>query len=87
MFNDELSNEQCEELLRDLSKCAFPFMCAHGRVSMVPLAQLGSVGSGDFIELSGASESEQESDIDFVQKFRRWRALESGGDSDESISN
>ncbi|KAK3653716.1 DNA mismatch repair protein [Elasticomyces elasticus] len=31
MFNDVLSVRQCEELLADLSRCAFPFMCAHGR--------------------------------------------------------
>ncbi|KAK4920890.1 DNA mismatch repair protein [Elasticomyces elasticus] len=33
MFNDVLSVRQCEELLADLSRCAFPFMCAHGRTT------------------------------------------------------
>nr|POE85446.1 dna mismatch repair protein mlh3 [Quercus suber] len=37
MFNDTLDIHQCEDLLRDLGKCAFPFVCAHGRTSMVPL--------------------------------------------------
>ena len=41
MFNDELSIAQCQELVVNLSTCAFPFMCAHGRVSMVPLVELG----------------------------------------------
>lgn len=37
MFNDELKKEQCQELLRKLADCAFPFVCAHGRPSVVPL--------------------------------------------------
>jgi DNA mismatch repair protein MLH3 len=86
MFNDELSNEQCEELLRDLSKCAFPFMCAHGRVSMVPLAELGSVRSGDGSELSEAFESERERNVQFIRSFRRWRDPDSDGDIIENVS-
>ncbi|KAK0868120.1 DNA mismatch repair protein, partial [Friedmanniomyces endolithicus] len=31
MFNDVLSVAQCEDLLADLTRCSFPFMCAHGR--------------------------------------------------------
>ncbi|KAI6836428.1 hypothetical protein KC340_g7585, partial [Hortaea werneckii] len=31
MFNDVLSGEECAELMGQLSRCAFPFMCAHGR--------------------------------------------------------
>jgi DNA mismatch repair protein MLH3 len=45
MFNDELSREECEGLLRRLSGCAFPFQCAHGRPSMVPISELGGLGS------------------------------------------
>ncbi|KAI7367551.1 hypothetical protein KC354_g3347 [Hortaea werneckii] len=41
MFNDVLSGEECAELMGQLSRCAFPFMCAHGRVSMVPLMEVG----------------------------------------------
>ncbi|RDL37969.1 uncharacterized protein BP5553_05402 [Venustampulla echinocandica] len=41
MFNDELSREQCEELVRRLADCMFPFQCAHGRPSLVPLVDLG----------------------------------------------
>lgn len=40
MFNDELSLEDCDDLMAKLAACAFPFMCAHGRVSMVPLVAL-----------------------------------------------
>ncbi|MCJ1308398.1 DNA mismatch repair protein [Agyrium rufum] len=42
MFNDELSRAECLTLLRKLAKCHFPFQCAHGRPSMVPLLDLGT---------------------------------------------
>ncbi|KAL7931632.1 hypothetical protein V8C35DRAFT_309083 [Trichoderma chlorosporum] len=42
MFNDALSAEECEQLVRRLARCAFPFQCAHGRPSLVPLVDLGS---------------------------------------------
>ena len=49
MFNDELSIAQCESLVQRLGLCAFPFQCAHGRPSMIPLvdmsAQLASCDS------------------------------------------
>ncbi|EXK46654.1 DNA mismatch repair protein MLH3 [Fusarium oxysporum f. sp. lycopersici 4287] len=44
MFNDVLSVKQCEELISRLSRCAFPFQCAHGRPSMAPLIDLGNGG-------------------------------------------
>ncbi|KAF5868504.1 putative dna mismatch repair protein [Botrytis fragariae] len=51
MFNDELGVDECRELVRRLSNCKFPFMCAHGRVSMVPLGDLEMMtkmrGGGD----------------------------------------
>lgn len=40
MFNDILTRAQCEILLRKLSDCKFPFQCAHGRPSLVPLVDL-----------------------------------------------
>ncbi|KAH7320827.1 hypothetical protein B0I35DRAFT_459557 [Stachybotrys elegans] len=42
MFNDVLSKAECEQLISRLSKCVFPFQCAHGRPSMAPLIDLGS---------------------------------------------
>jgi hypothetical protein len=42
MFNDILSVNQCEDLIDRLSRCAFPFQCAHGRPSMAPLIDLGN---------------------------------------------
>ena len=42
MFNDELSLEECGSLVLRLADCAFPFQCAHGRPSMVPIVNLGA---------------------------------------------
>lgn len=46
MFNDVLSKEQCQVLTRMLADTAFPFQCAHGRPSLLPLVGLGSVQQG-----------------------------------------
>ncbi|KAK1988348.1 hypothetical protein LZ30DRAFT_699292 [Colletotrichum cereale] len=40
MFNDILSKDECESLVSRLSRCSFPFQCAHGRPSMVPLVDI-----------------------------------------------
>ena len=42
MFNDVLTATECHSLVSRLSRCLFPFQCAHGRPSMVPLVDLGS---------------------------------------------
>ncbi|XP_058265470.1 DNA mismatch repair protein Mlh3 isoform X1 [Hemibagrus wyckioides] len=39
-FNDVLSKEECCSLVASLSSCQLPFQCAHGRPSIVPLADL-----------------------------------------------
>ncbi|KAI2631601.1 hypothetical protein GGS21DRAFT_522194 [Xylaria nigripes] len=41
MFNDPLSREECAGLLKRLADCVFPFQCAHGRPSLVPLVHIG----------------------------------------------
>lgn len=45
MFNDKLGLDQCERLVHQLSKTVFPFQCAHGRPSMVPLTSLDVLDS------------------------------------------
>ncbi|KAE8248996.1 hypothetical protein A4X03_0g6680 [Tilletia caries] len=42
MFNDILTQAQCERLVDDVAETAFPFQCAHGRPSMLPLVQIPS---------------------------------------------
>ncbi|XP_062872270.1 DNA mismatch repair protein Mlh3 isoform X3 [Trichomycterus rosablanca] len=39
-FNDDLSTEECFSLVAALSSCHLPFQCAHGRPSILPLADL-----------------------------------------------
>ncbi|KAG8527912.1 uncharacterized protein KY384_006828 [Bacidia gigantensis] len=46
MFNDVLSISECEELVRKLARTNMPFVCAHGRCSIVPIVGLGN-GDGD----------------------------------------
>jgi DNA mismatch repair protein MLH3 len=65
MFNDPLSRVQCEEMVAGLARCAFPFQCAHGRPSVVPLLKLGEGLVGGTDEQTG-----------FVEAFRRWKRKE-----------
>jgi len=44
MFGDKLNQEQCERLVERLKGCRQPFVCAHGRPSLVPLFVLTSGG-------------------------------------------
>ena len=44
MFNDCLSLEDCKVLVDKLAGTRFPFICAHGRPSMVPLVETGGLG-------------------------------------------
>ena len=65
MFNDILTKGQCKTLLGQLAQCAFPFNCAHGRPSLVPVIELGSwfeMGLGAEEELGG-----------FGAAMRRWK--------------
>lgn len=47
MFNDPLNIEECHALVSRLAQCAFPFQCAHGRPSMVPILDLRQRASDD----------------------------------------
>ncbi|KAF9775476.1 hypothetical protein IL306_006420 [Fusarium sp. DS 682] len=58
MFNDVLTIQQCEDLITRLSRCAFPFQCAHGRPSMAPLIDLGNRAN-----FGGWQESQQQKKV------------------------
>ncbi|GAM82957.1 hypothetical protein ANO11243_009430 [Dothideomycetidae sp. 11243] len=64
MFNDELSHEECEKLVSDLAKCVFPFTCAHGRVSMVPL-----------VTMEGDNTNDRPPGSCFAQMFNAWQDI------------
>ena len=66
MFNDPLTLDQCTELVGRLVQCAFPFQCAHGRPSMVPLVDLG----GAMGQMGKASE---ERETGFGREFKLWK--------------
>jgi len=78
MFNDYLSLDDCKELVRKLSRCVFPFMCAHGRPSMVPLVDLGAMRSNDsmdvaFVDSTGGGGGESACGS-FSQTWKEWIA-------------
>ena len=39
-FGDKLTIDECHNLVAKLSRCKFPFQCAHGRPAVFPLARL-----------------------------------------------
>ncbi|CEJ61993.1 hypothetical protein PMG11_10509 [Penicillium brasilianum] len=75
MFNDPLSLQECEALVIRLSRCAFPFQCAHGRPSMIPILDLrsqpviGNLPSDAGITGSDYDEYD-ENGVDFLDAFR-----------------
>jgi DNA mismatch repair protein MLH3 len=75
MFNDVLSIRECEELMAKLARCAFPFMCAHGRVSMVPIGTVGGDGETIFDEQCGRPvlDKVDAEERAFSRAFRDWR--------------
>ncbi|OWF50497.1 uncharacterized protein LOC110450333 [Mizuhopecten yessoensis] len=45
-FGDQLSVDECEELLSSLAQCDLPFQCAHGRPSIMPLLEMDKLQPG-----------------------------------------
>ncbi|RKF61705.1 putative dna mismatch repair protein [Erysiphe neolycopersici] len=74
MFNDELSPEQCRILVKRLADCSFPFQCAHGRPSMVPLATLSTLDFdyNHYQMWNGYNSAPQ---ISFGVQFKKWKKL------------
>ncbi|OBT81380.1 hypothetical protein VE02_10256 [Pseudogymnoascus sp. 03VT05] len=76
MFNDVLTVGECEALVRRLGGCKFPFLCAHGRPSMVPLVGVGEGVGGVRME-RGDEVREKKADGDgggFGRAFRMWKS-------------
>lgn len=75
MFNDPLSLQECEALVTRLSRCAFPFQCAHGRPSMIPILDLRpQPGIGNLPSDAGIMDSDYDehdgNGVDFLDAFR-----------------
>ena len=64
MFNDELTRDQCQTIVARLAKCKFPFQCAHGRPSLVPLVDVRRVDMRAGM---------QQRDGSFGAAFRKWK--------------
>ncbi|SZF00998.1 unnamed protein product [Blumeria hordei] len=77
MFNDELSREASETLVRELASCKYPFQCAHGRPSLVPLLTLTNLKfPSQTIQISDKKHSHSGiSKSNFIDKFRAWKNL------------
>lgn len=83
MFNDELTPEECLTLIARLATCIFPFQCAHGRPSMIPVIRLaqncaqldengaGAMGDRDF----GRSRMTERN---FGQAWKKWKKQMTG---------
>jgi DNA mismatch repair protein MLH3 len=76
MFNDPLTVDQCSSLVQRLAACAFPFQCAHGRPSMVPLVHL----SGKSAFGSSSVEAGEEARDDLFGDLKRWERRRKQGD-------
>ncbi|KAI9801409.1 MAG: hypothetical protein M1825_003388 [Sarcosagium campestre] len=91
MFNDKLSLPECRALVSRLAECAFPFQCAHGRPSAVPLVDLGVDNFSPFVAAAeageptfqgqGAIQSEAAGrssleQLDFTSAFAAWQEKE-----------
>jgi DNA mismatch repair protein MLH3 len=72
MFNDVLSMQECEDLMAKVAECAFPFMCAHGRVSMVPIGVVDRDGETMFDDRRGLGKVVVH-ERPFSEAFREWR--------------
>ncbi|KAL4782364.1 hypothetical protein BJX76DRAFT_291915 [Aspergillus varians] len=77
MFNDDLSIDECRNLVRRLASCMFPFQCAHGRPSMVPLVDFRGSLDTHFDRQANSREDagpgEGEGEGAFIETFKRWQ--------------
>jgi DNA mismatch repair protein MLH3 len=75
MFNDPLSIEECKVLVSRLAKCAFPFQCAHGRPSMIPILDLRPQTAHGFLpsdeDIMTYDDENNYQGLDFLEAFRK----------------
>ncbi|KAF2833415.1 hypothetical protein CC86DRAFT_338706 [Ophiobolus disseminans] len=69
MFNDELRHDQCKELVQELGRCVFPFMCAHGRPSMVPLVDTSKMSNDE----QAFQSDEYVPNPGFARAWKQWK--------------
>ena len=77
MFNDPLELDECRVLIGKLAECKFPFQCAHGRPSMIPLLDLSGVGAESGVGKGVVfEEGVRERGGGFRKDFGRWMERE-----------
>ena len=77
MFNDELIMEEAQTLIKRLGDCKFPFQCAHGRPSMIPLVDLGANSGADLGKMAcwrGSGWETQREEKGFGEAWRSWKS-------------
>ena len=77
MFNDELTQEEAQTLIKRLGDCNFPFQCAHGRPSMIPLVDLGANSGTDLGKTAswgGDGWGTQREEKGFGEAWRLWKS-------------
>lgn len=77
MFNDGLSQVECRVLVGRLAECTYPFQCAHGRPSMVPLVAVS--GENDAGAGVGGVGGWVEDGEGFARAWRGWRGRGDAG--------
>lgn len=88
MFNDELTPEECLTLIARLATCIFPFQCAHGRPSMIPVIKLGQT-SAQLDENGAGAMGERDfrggrmTERDFGQAWKRWKKHMAGNKNEQ----
>ncbi|GAD99809.1 DNA mismatch repair protein (Mlh3), putative [Paecilomyces variotii No. 5] len=83
MFNDQLALDECRNLVTRLSRCVFPFQCAHGRPTMIPILDFGSQVSGaaEFASTNSTTDDsrfewksvDSTDGLGFADAFKAWR--------------
>lgn len=88
MFNDELMPEECLTLIARLATCIFPFQCAHGRPSMIPVMKLGQ-NFAQLDEDGAGATGEQDfggdrmTERNFGQAWKRWKKQMAGNENEQ----
>jgi hypothetical protein len=78
MFNDDLLVDECKKLIRKLGFCHLPFQCAHGRPSMVPVANLEAIttlGDKEAGHVRQASSGDHYRPKDFSSAWKEWSSI------------
>ncbi|KAE8350119.1 hypothetical protein BDV28DRAFT_47299 [Aspergillus coremiiformis] len=71
MFNDELTIEECQSLINRLARCVFPFQCAHGRPSMIPILDMTNILT--WTPQEGVEYTNEEGEhSEFAEAFKTW---------------